>query len=157
LTENARRRRAVAPVAWMRAVASAAVSHEMLVPWALTSGSARQTVPPAQACATMTPFTHWANWSPAHVGPSVVHLSPFLTEANDALSAMAAWPLATAPVAAASVEVAAAAVVVAAATSVDDAAAAAAEEEAAAAAAADDAAAASPAPALLAVASVTVN
>jgi hypothetical protein len=159
-TEKERRRRAVAPVAAMRAAASAAVSQETVVPGELTSGSARQTVPPAQGWATITPLTHCAKSSPAHDGVVSVHASPALTVANFALSAIAVWPSADAPEPA-EVDVAAAAESVeeaAAAASVDEAAAS--VEEAAAsveeAASAVEETAAPPAPAL-SVPSVTVN
>ena len=56
----------VAPVAAMRASASACVVHAIDVPAEFTSGSAKHCVPPAQPVATNAPPTHWAKPPATH-------------------------------------------------------------------------------------------
>jgi hypothetical protein len=64
------------------------------VPAEFTSGSARQTSPPAHGDATIAPPTHCASASPAHCTAVVLHASPDLSAANCWLSAIAASPFA---------------------------------------------------------------
>ena len=56
----------VAPVAAMREAASACVTHAMLVPAELTSGSAAHVRPPPHCDWTNLPPTHCTNASPMH-------------------------------------------------------------------------------------------
>ena len=64
----------LAPVAWMRASASAEVVQVIEVPGELTRGRAAQTRPPLQPVLTNLPPTHWAKppltqaFSPAKSG-----------------------------------------------------------------------------------------